>query len=277
MDVQAQTTSAEIPTSDRDRMEDVGFMTCMTLVWLGNYAQTGHFGGPLAYTPFNVVTHLAGRDRGGLGYDYRRPKHPYADKFMLAAGHCAPTCYALWMIMGEALARKYQATGDSDGLPWVSPVEFACDEDLRFYWFSAIDARHSQNVRANPRAALSIYDCTQTPLSRAAQGVYGEGSVEEFHRSELEPLLPSIERWISWRDAGRKTPRPRRPDQLDGDSPFRFYRVTAAKLYALHPNGHPAHGKPFEWRVPVDLTDSFSRAYRSAPNTRVRDQRGMNH
>src|SRR5437762_7765885 len=31
---------------------------------------------------------------------------------MLAAGHCAPTCYALWMIMGEALARKYQATGD---------------------------------------------------------------------------------------------------------------------------------------------------------------------
>src|SRR5262249_12246643 len=28
------------------------------------------------------------------------------------AGHCAPTCYALWMIMGEALARAYQATGD---------------------------------------------------------------------------------------------------------------------------------------------------------------------
>src|SRR4029450_7889026 len=41
-----------------------------------------------------------------------RPKHPYGDKFMLAAGHCAPTCYALWMIMGEALLRKYQATGD---------------------------------------------------------------------------------------------------------------------------------------------------------------------
>jgi len=93
-------------------MEDVGFMTCMTLVWLGNYAQTGHFGGPLAYTPFNVATHLAGPANGGLRFDYRRPKHPYSDKFMLAAGHCAPTCYALWMIMGEALARKYEATGD---------------------------------------------------------------------------------------------------------------------------------------------------------------------
>jgi transketolase len=98
--------------SDQQQLEDVGFMTCMTLVLLGNYAQTGHFGGPLAYTPFNVVTHLAGRDRGGLHFDYRRPKHPYSDKFMLAAGHCAPTCYALRTIMGEAMSRKYKATGD---------------------------------------------------------------------------------------------------------------------------------------------------------------------
>src|SRR5256885_302027 len=73
---------------DLQQLEDIGFMTCMTLVLLGNYAQTGHFGGPLAYTPFNVATHLAGRHRGGLHYDYRRPKHPYSDKFMLAAGHC---------------------------------------------------------------------------------------------------------------------------------------------------------------------------------------------
>ncbi|MGA2878480.1 MAG: hypothetical protein ABSG13_05980 [Bryobacteraceae bacterium] len=97
---------------DRDRLEDVGFMTCMTLVLLGNYAQTGHFGGPLAYTPYNVAVHLTGPDFGGLRYDYRRPKHPYGDKFMLAGGHCIPTCYALWMIMGEALARKFKATGD---------------------------------------------------------------------------------------------------------------------------------------------------------------------
>jgi transketolase len=87
-------------------------MTCMTLTLLGNYAQTGHFGGPLAYTPFNVAAHLVGPERGGLRYDYRRPKHPYGDKFMLAAGHCAPTCYALWMIMGQALYRKHEATGD---------------------------------------------------------------------------------------------------------------------------------------------------------------------
>ena len=93
-------------------MEDIGYMTCMTLVMLGNYAQTGHFGGPLAYTPYNVAVHLAGPELGGLRYDYRRPKHPYGDKFMLAGGHCIPTCYALWMIMGQALERKFEMTGD---------------------------------------------------------------------------------------------------------------------------------------------------------------------
>lgn len=100
-------------TYDRERLEDIGFMTCMTLVLLGNYSQTGHFGGPLAYTPYNIAIHLAGPELGGLRYDYRRPKHPFCDKFMLAGGHNVPTAYALWMIMGESLARKHSSTGDS--------------------------------------------------------------------------------------------------------------------------------------------------------------------
>src|SRR5262249_10082609 len=97
---------------ERQRLEEIGFMTCMNPTLLGNYAQAGHFGGPLAYTPFNVAAHLVGPELGGLRYDFRRPKHPYCDKFMLAGGHCAPTCYALWMIQGQAMYRKHQATGD---------------------------------------------------------------------------------------------------------------------------------------------------------------------
>ena len=93
-------------------LEDIGYMTCMTMVLLGNYAQTGHLGGPLAYTPYNVAVHLAGPELGGLRYDYRRPKHPFCDKFMMAGGHNIPTGYALWMIMGHALERKFKATGD---------------------------------------------------------------------------------------------------------------------------------------------------------------------
>ncbi|MEO7086887.1 MAG: hypothetical protein ABI442_16370 [Gemmatimonadaceae bacterium] len=116
MTIAAESPSRPIspaPSDDLRHLEDVGFMTCMTLVLMGNYSQTGHFGGPLAYTPYNIATHLGGPERGGLRFDYRNPKHPYTDKFLLAAGHCIPTCYALWMIMGEAMARRQAATGDS--------------------------------------------------------------------------------------------------------------------------------------------------------------------
>jgi len=105
-------STGQVSPNDREGLEDVGYMTCMTLVLLGNYAQTGHFGGPLAYTPYNVAAHLAGPELGGMRYDYRRPKHPFGDKFLLAGGHNVPTGYALWMIMGQALERKYKATGD---------------------------------------------------------------------------------------------------------------------------------------------------------------------
>ena len=97
---------------DKERLEDVGFLTCMALTLLGNYAQTGHFGGPLAYTPYNVAAHLAGPELGAMRYDIRRPKHPFGDKFMLAGGHCVPTCYALWMILYQAMERKFKLTGD---------------------------------------------------------------------------------------------------------------------------------------------------------------------
>lgn len=101
-----------VPAYDRERLEDVGFLASMTFVLMGNYHQTGHFGGPTAYMPYTVATHLAGPENGGLTFDYRRPKHPFADKFMLAGGHNAPATYALWMIMGEALSQKHATTGD---------------------------------------------------------------------------------------------------------------------------------------------------------------------
>ena len=101
-----------LPDFDKQYLDDVSFVTAMTLVLMGNYCQTGHFGGPLAYTPYTVASHLIGPELGGLKYDYRRPKHPFSDIFMLAGGHNAPVTYALWMVLGEALYRKHQATGD---------------------------------------------------------------------------------------------------------------------------------------------------------------------
>lgn len=155
------------------------------------------------------------------------------------------------------------ATADGETVPWAAPVEFACDEDLRFYWLSMVGARHSRNVRANPRAAFSIYDCTQTPAVNAVQGLYGEGPVEELPPSDLSALMPSIAQWITWRDAEREAPRPRGEDRLDDpDSLWRFHCVDPANLYALDPVVS-ADGRLVDSRVPVDLAESFTLAYRS--------------
>ncbi len=104
--------SVQLPDYDRQQLEDFGFLTDMTFVLMCNYHQTGHFGGGTAYTPYVISTHLAGPENGGMTFDYRRPKHPFSDKFMLAGGHNAPVTYAMWMLMGEALDRKHKATGD---------------------------------------------------------------------------------------------------------------------------------------------------------------------
>lgn len=155
------------------------------------------------------------------------------------------------------------ATADDDGVPWGSPVEFVCDESLRFYWVSVFDARHSRNVEANPHAALSIYDSTQTPGVAAVQGLYGEGPVEMLRGSDLEALRPILNRWVEWRDAGRDTSRRRPGGGFGGDTPWRFYRLTPTQLYALDPDPPRARGSLVDWRVPVDLAEAFSRAYRS--------------
>src|SRR5215467_13847975 len=144
--------------SEQQKLADIGYMTCMTLTLLGNYAQTGHFGGPVAYTPFNVATHLVGPERGGLRYDYRRPKHPYSDKFMLAAGHCAPTCYALWMVMGEALRRRFQATGDKRY--YVTPKEAML----------GVDALGFRRGAGALKTLLSDQGLTDHPLFAEAKG-----------------------------------------------------------------------------------------------------------
>ncbi|MCH8062038.1 MAG: hypothetical protein IH861_06005 [Chloroflexi bacterium] len=149
--------TVSLPDFDKERLEDIGFLTAMTLVVMGNYAQTGHFGGPLAYTPYTVAIHLVGPKLGGLRYDYRRPKHPYADKFMLAGGHNAPVTYAMWMIMGEAMARKHAMTGDK---------RYAVDPNTAMLSIDALGFRRGSGAL---ETLLSDNDLTDHPLMAQAK------------------------------------------------------------------------------------------------------------
>lgn len=53
------------------------------------------------------------------------------------------------------------ATASDDGQPWNSPVWAARDGELNLYWSSWVKAVHSQNIAANPRAFLTLFDSTR--------------------------------------------------------------------------------------------------------------------
>ena len=149
--------AVKVPDYDEEYFDDVAFMTSMLLVLLGNYRGSGHFGGPLAYTPFNVAVHLGGPELGGLSYDIREPKHPFADRFMLAGGHCIPTCYALWMILYEAMARRHATTGDD---------RYACDPEVAILSVDALGFRRSEGAMAK---ILDENDLAEHPLFAQAK------------------------------------------------------------------------------------------------------------
>ncbi|MDE2936687.1 MAG: hypothetical protein OXP37_07615 [Chloroflexota bacterium] len=154
----AKQLNVEVPDYGRRQLEDTAFLTSMLLVLLGNYSQTGHFGGPLAYTPYNVAVHLVGPELGGLAYDLRHPKHPNADNFMLAGGHCIPTCYALWIVLCEALERQRAATGDE---------RFATDPGQNMLSVDAIGFRRGAGALAT---ILEENGLTDHPLFAQAKG-----------------------------------------------------------------------------------------------------------
>jgi transketolase len=84
-----------------------------------------------------------------MSYDIREPKHPFADKFMLAGGHCIPTCYALWMILYEAMSRRLEATGD---------VRYACDPEVAILSVDALGFRRSPGAMRTILAENGLAD-----------------------------------------------------------------------------------------------------------------------
>ena len=167
---------------DQQRLEDMGFLTAMTMSLLGNYAQTGHYGGPLAYTPYNIAVHLAGPEFGGLRYDYRRPKHPACDKFMLAGGHCIPTCYALWIanqVLGGGMSsRLFQEIRETRGLAYSvfsSPSSYSDTGSVVVYAGTAL-------------ARGKVFDDIECDLRHRHHHKLGEA----FHRVQHERTVAAV-------------------------------------------------------------------------------------
>lgn len=64
------------------------------------------------------------------------------------------------------------------GEPWNSPVFSAFDKDYNFYWGTHVDSQKAQNIRANGKVFLVIYDSTAP--SGTGEGVYVQATAQEL-------------------------------------------------------------------------------------------------
>lgn len=138
-------------------------------------------------------------------------------------------------------------TADAAGRPWVSPVYMAADGLQRFYWVSAIDARHSLNLAERPSVSLVAFDSTVQPYHGRA--VYAEGEARAVQGDAIDRAL-TIYPGPASRGA---TPVTR--EDVTGSSPYRLYLATATEVWVLCPREPrmpcALHGVPRDHRTRV--------------------------
>ncbi len=115
------------------------------------------------------------------------------------------------------------ATASPEAVPWNAPVFFAFDGDY-FYWLSAPEAVHSQNIAHNPAVSIVIFDSTRGDWD--ALGVYFTAVAEAVPESDTAALQAAHE--ASYAKAGRT---PGDPSLFTGDFPRKYYRARPTQAW----------------------------------------------
>src|SRR5947209_14019816 len=134
------------------------------------------------------------------------------------------------------------ATVGPDGLPWNTPVYAAFDEEYQFFWVSASQVRHSQNIKATHRVAIVVYDSTAP--AGTGKGVYIEARADEVtEEQEIIHALQALER------RGWKKPL----QEVMGASIHRVYKAVPEHISISTVGSH--NGQLFDTRATVDLKE----------------------
>jgi Pyridoxamine 5'-phosphate oxidase len=119
-------------------------------------------------------------------------------------------------------------TADEDGRPWVSPVYYAPEGCVEFYWVSAPGATHPCNIATRAEVGIVIFD-SRTPIG-TGQGVYMSALAEELSGHDLDAGIAIFSRRSEAHGAGGWTPQDVRPPTR-----HRLYRAIALEHSVLGP------------------------------------------
>jgi nitroimidazol reductase NimA-like FMN-containing flavoprotein (pyridoxamine 5'-phosphate oxidase superfamily) len=136
------------------------------------------------------------------------------------------------------------ATSGPSGDPWISPVFFVPDDAYDLYWVSGKTARHSRNIRDNPKVAIVVYETTPT-----VDAVYIAAHAKELtHPDEVRTAIDIVERREQppqWRINGL--------GDVTSSGPWRIYRAAAVTIEVRLPSEEG--GKAVVGREPADFRE----------------------
>jgi nitroimidazol reductase NimA-like FMN-containing flavoprotein (pyridoxamine 5'-phosphate oxidase superfamily) len=142
------------------------------------------------------------------------------------------------------------ATADGEGRPWASPVFYAAANYTEFYWISAPEATHSQNLAERPQLSIVIFD-SGAPAG-TGQAVYMSATAEQVAAHDLGPGL------AVYPGPAEPGSYPLTPEQVRAPAPYRLYRATVSAHSVLCPRATGPcmlHGLQFDHRTPVRVAD----------------------
>ena len=125
------------------------------------------------------------------------------------------------------------ATSGKDSKPWCAPVFYAYDDEFSFYFVSATDSLHVQNINENSQVSLVIFD-SQQPIGSSDQ-VQIIGTVKLVEKEQANKALELYHERL-FKVSGIPTTKNYNIDEYVEPSEFRIFKVAVIKAYTNGPD-----------------------------------------
>lgn len=187
-----------------------------------NYRQSGHPGGSRSKVHLLVALMLS----GAMRWDLRRPWLPFADRFVLAAGHTVPLIYATLAVLNETLRARHardprpEFAFPDDGrwaLTWEDllllrrrgglPGHAEMEGKTLFLKWNTGPSGHGSPPSAGEAVALKLAGCDEVKVFVVeGEGGLTPGASHETRNSAWGLGLHNLVYLVDWNDYGIDDP-----------------------------------------------------------------------
>ena len=183
-----------------------------------NYRQSGHPGGSRSKVHLLVALMLS----GAMRWDVLRPWRPFADRFVLSAGHTVPLIYATLAVLNEAMRVRHGRTGEARfafphngrfALTWEDLLLLRRNGGLAghaemagktlFLKWNTGPSGHGMPPSAGEAVALKIAGCEEVKVFAVeGEGGLTPGASHETRNSAWGLGLSNLVFLLDWNDFG---------------------------------------------------------------------------